>query len=63
MGGPCDAQISGNSKDELMDNAMKHLEETHPQMAEDVKKAAPTNPMMIEWQEKFDKDYEAAPEV
>jgi predicted small metal-binding protein len=62
MGGPCDAKITGSTMDEMMINGMKHLEEVHPQMAEDVKKASPTDPMMIAWNEKFKNDFEAAPE-
>jgi predicted small metal-binding protein len=63
MGGPCDAPISGSSKDELMVNGMKHLEDVHPEMAEGVKKADPNSPMMIAWNEKFNKDFEEAPEA
>jgi len=63
MGGPCDAKISGATPDEMMMNGMKHLEAVHPDMAADVKKASPTDPMMIEWNKKFKKDFEAAPEM
>lgn len=63
MGGPCDAPISGETKEEVMANGMRHLEEAHPEMAEDVKNAAPDSPMMVTWNEKFDKDFEEAPEV
>lgn len=63
LGGPCEAHISGSTPDELMANGMKHLEEVHPQMAEDVKKADPNDPMMIAWNEKFQKDFAAAPEM
>jgi len=61
MGGPCDAKISGATKDEMMANAMKHLETAHPDMAADVKKASATDPMMVEWNKKFDADFAAAP--
>jgi len=63
LGGPCDANITGSTKDEMMMNGMKHLEAEHPQMAADVKKASPTDPMMVEWNEKFNKDFDAAPEM
>jgi hypothetical protein len=62
MGGMCDTPISGNSKDELMTNGMKHLEESHPEMAETVKTMAKDDPMMVEWAQKFDAAWEAAPE-
>ena len=63
MGGECDAEITGNSKEERMMNGMKHLEEAHPKVAADVKAASASDPMMVAWNEKFDKDYAAAPEV
>lgn len=62
MGGMCDTPISGNSKDELMANGMRHLEEAHPEMAAGVKAMSPDDPMMVEWAKKFDEMYEAAPE-
>lgn len=63
MGGQCDAEIHGATADEMMANGMKHLEEAHPQMAADVKAASPSDPMMVAWNEKFQKDFEAAPEM
>ena len=63
MGGECDAKITGNTPDEMMMNGMKHLEEVHPKMAADVKAASPTDPMMIQWNENFKKDFEAGPEM
>lgn len=63
MGGPCDAKITGSTPDEIIANGMKHLEESHPDMAEQVKAADPQDPMMIEWNRKFREDYAAAPEV
>jgi predicted small metal-binding protein len=62
MGGPCDAKISGGSKDELMMNGMKHIEEAHPEMAADIKAMPKDDPKMIAWSEKFDKDYAETPE-
>lgn len=63
MGGMCDAEITGNTADEIMANGMKHLEEAHPEMAAQVKSASPEDPMMVEWNAKFQKDFEAAPEM
>ena len=62
MGGGCDAKISGSTPDEMMANGMTHLEEAHPEMAASVKAALPTDPMMVEWNEKFQKDFADAPE-
>ena len=63
MGGPCDAKITGNTADEIMAKGMKHLEEKHPDMAANVKAMPETDPKMVAWNEKFAKDFEAAPEV
>jgi predicted small metal-binding protein len=63
MGGPCDEKITGSTPDEMMANGMKHLEAAHPEMAADVKAAAPTDPKMVAWSEKFKQDFEAAPEM
>jgi predicted small metal-binding protein len=62
MGGPCDAKISGNSKEEIVMNGMKHLEEAHPEMAADVKAMPQDDPKMKEWDTKLDKDLAEAPE-
>jgi predicted small metal-binding protein len=63
MGGECEEKITGSTSDEMMMNGMKHLEVAHPKMAADVKAAAPTDPMMVQWNEKFKTDFEAAPEM
>lgn len=60
LGGPCEAKITGNTPDEMIKNGMQHLEEEHPEMAADVKKASPDDPMIVEWKEKFDKAWAAA---
>ncbi|MGH7175156.1 MAG: DUF1059 domain-containing protein, partial [Minisyncoccia bacterium] len=54
MGGPCEEKISGNSKDEMMSNGMKHMEMAHPQMAADIKATPKDDPKMVEWGKKFD---------
>ena len=63
MGGMCDVEITGNTADEMMANGMKHLEEAHPEMAADIKAMPMTDPAMVAWSEKFQKDFEAAPEM
>jgi predicted small metal-binding protein len=60
MGGPCDAKITGSTPDEMMKNAMTHLEAAHPEMAASVKAMPETDPKMVAWNEKFMKDWEAA---
>jgi predicted small metal-binding protein len=63
MGGPCDAEVTGSSEQEILANGMKHLEEVHPQMAEDTKKMDPNDPMMVGWMEKLRANIAAAPEM
>ena len=60
MGGPCDAKITGSTPDEMMKNAMAHLEQAHPDMAAKVKATPETDPTMVAWNAKFAKDWEAA---
>ena len=63
LGGPCDHTITGATPDEMMKNGMAHLESAHPEMAADVKAAPKDDPKMIAWNERFMKDFKAAPEV
>ncbi len=63
MGGECDAEVMGATAEEMMGNGMKHLEEAHPKMAADVKAMPATDPAMVAWSEKFQKDFDAAPEI
>jgi predicted small metal-binding protein len=61
MGGPCDAPIHGETKDELMNNGMEHVKAAHPEMV-----AAITNMSKedgAKWQAEFDKQWDAAPTV
>ncbi len=63
MGGECDAKITGATQDEMIANAMKHLETVHPEMAAKVKAMPKDDPMMVEWMVKFKADFAAAPEA
>jgi len=60
MGGTCEAKITGNTPEEMMENGMKHLERNHPDMAAKVKATPADDPMMVSWNEKFKKDWEMA---
>jgi len=60
MGGECDAKITGSTPDEMMANAMKHLETAHPEMATRVKAMPEDDPTMVEWNKKFMADWAAA---
>ena len=63
MGGPCDTAISAETKDEMMSKGMAHIEEAHPEMAADIKAMAHDAPEMVAWQQKFNADWDATPDV
>jgi predicted small metal-binding protein len=63
MGGECDAEIMGATSDEMITNGMKHLDESHPEMAAQIHATPETDPMMVEWSKKFMADFDAAPEI
>lgn len=62
MGGPatCNAVITGNTPNEMIDNGMKHLMQTHPEMAVDMK--AMSKEDMDKWGVGFQKKWDATPE-
>ena len=62
MGGPCDAKVQAETKDEMMANGMAHMEAAHAEMAADVKAMAHDDPKMVAWNEKFNADWDATPE-
>jgi hypothetical protein len=64
MGGPadCSAVLSGNTAEELVTRGMDHVTQTHPELAEQIKKMTPeeTAKWMAEFQTKFDAAPDAA---
>ena len=62
MGGMCDEVMSAGSAEEMISKGMAHLEVAHPEMAATIKTMPKDDPMMVAWSEKFNKDWEAAPE-
>jgi len=62
MGGPCDANVQGETPEEMMQNGMTHLEQAHPKMATDIKATPKDDPRMVEWNKKFMTDWENTPE-
>ena len=56
MGGPCDAMIVGNSAEEMVSNAMDHVNQSHPEMAASIKAMTPeaSSKWMVDFQAKFD---------
>lgn len=63
MGGMCEEPITGATKDEMLDNGMRHLEAVHPEMAAGVKAMPKDHPDMVAWMEKFEKDFNDTPEM
>ena len=63
MGGPdsCDAVISGNTPDEMVQNGMEHVNTAHPKMAEDMK----TMPREVgeKWMAEFQEKWKATPDM
>jgi hypothetical protein len=58
----CDEPMTAATKDEMMMKGMQHLEVAHPEMAASVKAMAKDDPLMVKWNEDFDKTWEEAPE-
>lgn len=63
MGGPCEAEITGATQDEMTANGMTHIREAHPEMAADIEAMPKDDPKMVEWQEKFTAAWDATPEM
>jgi predicted small metal-binding protein len=63
MGGPadCTAMISGNTPEEMVDNGMKHVNEAHPKMAEDMK--AMSKETTDKWMGEFQVKWAATPDM
>ncbi len=63
MGGPsaCDAVISGNTPEEMINNGMTHLNQAHPQMVADMQ--SKPKQTMENRRAEFQKKWDAAPEA
>lgn len=62
MGGMCDEMMSAATPEEMMGKGMAHLEVAHPEMAASIKAMPKDDPQMTQWNEKFMRDWAAAPE-
>lgn len=62
MGGMCETALSAETREEMMEKGMAHLEIAHPEMAETVKNMPKEDPMMVAWVEKFNADWDSTPE-
>jgi predicted small metal-binding protein len=63
LGGPCEEAVTATTQDEMMSKGMAHLESAHPDMAEKVKSTPKDDPMMVSWMEKFQTDWDNAPDT
>ena len=57
--GDCTTMITGNTAEEMSMNAMKHIEESHPEMAAQIK--AMSKEDMDKWMADFQQRFDAAP--
>lgn len=62
MGGMCNAELKGETAEEMISAGMAHLEVAHPEMAQTIKGLAKDDPMLTSWDKKFRADFELAPE-
>lgn len=60
MGGPCEAELSAETMDEMIAVGMEHLEAEHPEMAEKLK--TNTQAENDAWAEEFREKWEEVPE-
>lgn len=61
MGGPCDAPITGNTAEELMNNGMAHVNANHPELAASMKTMPKEE--TDKWAADYQKTWDATPET
>jgi predicted small metal-binding protein len=62
LGGPCDHEIKGATKEEWMTNGMAHIKEFHPEMMADIEAMTPKE--ADKWAaDHLDKVWDETPEV
>jgi hypothetical protein len=64
MGGPCEAKITGSTKDEMMENGMKHVRSMDDKAHQAVLSGMDTMSQVEadEWQRMFDLVWDKAPD-
>ena len=66
MGGPCDAPIHGNTAEEMINNGTEHVhsvdDEGHKKVIAMMQEMQKDPASGKEWNEKFNKDFDALPE-
>lgn len=62
MGGPatCTTAFTGNTPEEIVSSAMKHVEATHPELAAQIKAMTPEE--TTKWMEEFKVKFSALPD-
>ncbi len=63
MGGPaaCNTILTGNTPEEIVQHGMKHIEQAHPDMAENIK--AMSKEETEKWMEEFKNKWDATPDI
>jgi hypothetical protein len=63
MGGPatCTTAFTGNTPEAIVDQAMKHVTEAHPEMAADIQKMSKED--TAKWFAEFQGKFDALPEL
>ena len=62
MGGMCNEKITAATADEMIAKGMDHMKVAHPEMAASIAAMPKDHPAIVEWQEKFTKEWDATPE-
>lgn len=62
MGGPCDAVLTADTYDGMMQAGWEHMKVAHPEMVADIEKMGKDDPMMKDWETNFKKTWAETPE-
>jgi predicted small metal-binding protein len=61
MGGPCDAEMTAATSEEMVKKGMEHVEAAHPEMVASIKAMTPEE--NEKWNAEFNMKWAAIPEV
>ncbi len=59
MGGPCDAAMTANTPDEMMEKGMEHVRKAHPEMVDDIENMSDEDGK--KWNDAFMKKWASTP--
>ena len=63
MGGPCDAELSADSYEEIMKVGWSHMKAAHSEMAATIEATPKDDPKMVEWEKDFNKTWADTPDM